>query len=267
MTEQTYTLSSTAAEFYETTFVPALFRPWAERLADEVALGPGQVAVDVACGTGIVARTLAARLDGSGAAGDITGIDANPAMLAVARRLRPDLTWLEGDAAALPLADACADVVTCQAALMFFPDRTAALREMVRIARPSGRIVVLVPGRLEHSAGYAALAGVVTRHAGRAAHDLLAGYFAAGDPDELRGLLARAGLTVTAFRTWAGATEVDSLDTFLTAELLPIAEQVPAEVRERIVAECRGALAPFLRPDGGIAAPIEAHLATAVPST
>jgi hypothetical protein len=108
---------------------------------------------------------------------------------------------------------------------------------------------------------------VVTRHAGRAAHDLLAGYFAAGDPDELRGLLARAGLTVTAFRTWAGATEVDSLDTFLTAELLPIAEQVPAEVRERIVAECRGALAPFLRPDGGIAAPIEAHLATAVPST
>jgi trans-aconitate methyltransferase len=260
MTEQTYTLSAAAAEFYETTFVPALFRPWAERLADAVAPRPGQVVVDVACGTGIVARTIAERLLSDHS---ITGVDANPAMLDVARRLRPGLNWLDGDAAELPLADATADLVTCQAALMFFPDRVAALREMARVTRPGGHVAVLVPGRLERSAGYAALADVVARHAGPGATALLAGYFAAGDPDLLARQLAAAGLEVERLTTWTGATRLASLDTFLDAELLPIADAVDQPTRDRIVADCRTALAPFLDPDGAIAAPIEAHLAVA----
>lgn len=261
--EQTYTLSAEAAEFYESTFVPALFRPWAERLADAAGPLAGRTIVDVACGTGIVARTLADRIDGAG--GSIVGVDANPAMLDVARRLRPDLTWLRGDAAALPCAAASADLVACQAALMFFPDRVAALREMARVVTPTGRVLLQVPGRLENSAGYVALSHVVARHAGVGARQLLAGYFAAGDPDDLRRDLAAAGLSVDAFRTWTGATRLDSVDTFLAVELLPLADRVDPDVRARIVADCRTALAPFTGPDGAISAPIEVHLVTASP--
>ena len=266
-TEQTYALSAEAAEFYESTFVPALFRPWAERLVDVAAPRPGRTVLDVACGTGIVARTVAERLDRETdtdrSDSSITGVDANPAMLAVARRLRPDLTWLEGDAAALPCPDAAADLVTCQAALMFFPDRVAALRELARVVEPAGLVVLHVPGRLESSAGYAALSDVVARHAGVEAQRLLAGYFAAGDPDLLREELTSAGLSVETFRTWIGATRLDSIDTFLAVELLPIADRVDPNVRDRIVADCRTALAPFTGPDGAVAAPIEAHLITA----
>ena len=261
---QTYALTADAAEYYESTFVPALFRPWAERLADAADPRPGQRILDVACGTGIVARTLAERLDRSAAsAGSITGVDVNPAMLDVARGLRPDLTWLAGDAAELPRPDVSADLVTCQAALMFFPDRVAALREMARVVAPAGRMLLHVPGRLERSAGYAALADVVARHAGAEAQQLLAGYFAAGNPAGLRADLAAAGLVVRAFDTWVGATRLDSIDTFLSVELLPVADLVDPEIRDRIVADCRTALAPFTTTDGAVAAPIEAHLVTA----
>jgi len=147
-------------------------------------------------------------------------------MLDVARRVRPDLTWLEGDAAALPRPDASADLVTCQAALMFFPDRVAALREMARVVAPTGQVVVQVPGRLEHSAGYVALAEVVSRHAGAEAQQVLSGYFAAGDPARLRADLAAAGLAVRTFDTWTGATRLGSIDTLGAIELLPVADRV-----------------------------------------
>jgi hypothetical protein len=146
---------------------------------------------------------------------------------------------------------------------MFFPDRVAALREMARVSEPAGRVVLQVPGRLENSAGYAALSGVVARHAGPEARRLLGGYFAAGDPHLLRQDLAAAGLLVETFGTWVGATRLDSIDTFLAVELLPISDRVDPDVRDRIVADCRTALAPFTGLDGAIAAPIEAHLITA----
>ena len=69
-------------------------------------------------------------------------------MLAVARRLRPQIDWRQGDATQLPFADASYDVVMSQFALMYFPDRTAALTEMVRVLRPGGRLVIAVWGPL-----------------------------------------------------------------------------------------------------------------------
>jgi 2-polyprenyl-3-methyl-5-hydroxy-6-metoxy-1,4-benzoquinol methylase len=74
MAEVRYQLSAEAAEFYETTFVPALFAAWARRLVDTVALTPGQAVLDVACGTGVVARTAA---DLAGDAGAVVGLDLN----------------------------------------------------------------------------------------------------------------------------------------------------------------------------------------------
>jgi ubiquinone/menaquinone biosynthesis C-methylase UbiE len=247
-----YTLSARAAEFYESTFVPALFGPWAARLVAAADLRPGTAVLDVACGTGVVARA-AAEVTGT----TVTGVDANPAMLAVARRSRPDLDWRTADAHALPFGDGTFDRVLCQAALMFFADQVAALREMRRVG---GRVVVQVPGRLSHSAGYQALADVVAQHT---ASPLVGSYFAAGDPERLRAWFAGAGLRIGHFETWTGATRLPSIDTFLDAELLPIADSIDAPTRDRIEADARTALAPYVSADGSIAAPIEVHLVTA----
>jgi len=257
--EVRYQLSAEAAEFYESTFVPALFAAWARRLVDTVDVTPGQPVLDVACGTGVVARTAA----GLAGAGAVVGVDLNEAMLAVARRIRPDLRWQHGDACALPFGDASFDLVLSQAGLMFFGGRVAALREMGRVAGVRGRVAVQVPGRLAASPGYRALAEVVARHAGREALDLLGAYFAVGEPEVLTHLVDAAGLRVEVFETWLGATRLDSVDTFLAVELLPLADRLDREVRDRIVEDCHTALAPFVDAAGAIAAPIEVHLVVA----
>lgn len=141
-------------EYYESTLVPALFRELAERLVQFADPMPGQAVLDVGCGTGIVARTVADRIGGQG---NVIGIDINESMLAVAGRLRPELGWRQADAGALPFEDDSFDLVCCQAALMYFPNRVAALREMARVVRPAGQVVVVVLGRLGESPGYLAL--------------------------------------------------------------------------------------------------------------
>lgn len=256
----TYRLTRDAAQFYESTFVPALFAEWASRLADASALAPGLSVLDVACGTGIVGRTVAARLNHRA---HVVGVDLNPAMLAVARRADPQVIWQDGDAAALPFGDGEFDRTACQAALMFFPEPVTALREMRRVTRPGGRVVVHVPGRLSRSPGYLALADAVTAQADPDAASLLGSYFTVGDPSLLTDLISRAGLTVDTVDTWTSATRLDSVDTFLDAELLPLAGSVDPDTRARLRVEAGTALIPFTDPRGRIAAPLEAHLITA----
>ena len=96
-------VSAEAAETYDAMFVPALFQPWAPRVANAAAVHSGESVADIACGTGVLARELARRV---GPAGSVVGIDNNPGMLAVARRQAPDIEWREARAEALPLPDA-----------------------------------------------------------------------------------------------------------------------------------------------------------------
>src|SRR5512145_434633 len=116
-----------AANAYEALFVPAIFAQWPPILADAARIQPGQRALDVACGTGALAREVVRR---TGANGHVAGLDANPGMLAVARRIAPTVEWHEGRAESLPFADGSFDAVVSQFALMFFTDRRQALREM-----------------------------------------------------------------------------------------------------------------------------------------
>ncbi|WP_127503383.1 class I SAM-dependent methyltransferase [Actinoplanes solisilvae] len=248
----TYALPADAAEFYESTFVPALFAGWARRLIEAVAPAVDETMLDVACGTGAVAC--------ASTAGRVTGLDLNPAMLAIARRKRPDLDWQLGDALELPFADGAFDVVVSQAALMFFPDRVGVLREMARVG---GRLGLQVPGRLAASPGYVALTEVVARHAGPAVAAVIGAYFNVGDPALLTDLCTRAGWHIDHFTTWMSATHLPTLDTFLHAELLPVSGHVDAATHARIVADCRVVLAPYLAADGSVSAPLEVQLITA----
>ena len=108
-----------AARAYDDYLVPNMFRPWARALLDHAALRPGERVLDLACGTGVVAREAAGRV---GVHGQVSALDLNPAMLEVARSHTaapgaPDIEWIEGSAQALPFADASFDVALCQQGL------------------------------------------------------------------------------------------------------------------------------------------------------
>ena len=221
--------------------------------------------MDVACGTGVVARAAADRMGG---AGQVTGVDLNPAMLAVARRLRSDIDWRQADAAALDLPDGSFDVVLCQSGLMFFPDVVQALREMGRVARPDGTVGIQVWDRRESQPGYAPLIEAAARHAGPDAVGLLSAYFSMGDLEQLAAHLAAAGLEITATHTREGAVRLPSLDAFVTVEVegSPLVERITPEVYAKIRADAVSGLAAYAGADGAAAVPIWGHVVTARPT-
>ena len=256
---ETFQLSAEAAERYEAQFVPAIFAEWAPRLVDMAGIEAGHRVLDVACGTGIVARTAADRLAGSG---EVVGLDLNPGMLAVARRVRPGLEWRQGDAADLPFPDRSFDRVLCQMALMFFPDRVQTLAEMARVTRSGGAVAVCVPAALDEQPAYGRFVQVAVEHAGAAARSLLGAYWSCGDLRELTGWFTAAGLVVAATRTELGTAAFDSPEDLAATEIQgsPLVERISDEIYHRIREGAREALRPFSRPDGSLAAPLRAHL-------
>jgi demethylmenaquinone methyltransferase / 2-methoxy-6-polyprenyl-1,4-benzoquinol methylase len=113
---------------------------WRVRAADEARLAPGGKALDVACGTGKLAIELAARV---GPGGSVTGLDFSEEMLALARAKEPSIDWRSGNALELPFPDGEFDAVTVGFGVRNFDDLAGGLRELRRVTRPGGRVVVL----------------------------------------------------------------------------------------------------------------------------
>ncbi|MEO1638934.1 MAG: methyltransferase domain-containing protein [Pseudomonadota bacterium] len=145
MPGENYQISGNAAEIYEAQKVPAIFAPLAKKTLETVQLGPQDILLDVACGTGIVARTARQRF---GPGPRIVGTDLNEGMIATARGLAGDdartCEWHVADVTALPFPDATFSVAICQQGIQFFPDREGALREIHRVMQPGGRILISV---------------------------------------------------------------------------------------------------------------------------
>lgn len=178
-------------ENYERFFVPAIGKPLANDLIRLAALHPGERVLDVACGTGIVAR-LASQQVGSN--GTVAGLDLNPGMLAVARSVTPadmSIEWYESGAEDMPLPDEAFDVVLCQISLQFMTDKLAALREMRRVLAPGGRLILNVPGPTAKT--FAALAQAMERHINPQAAGFVTHVFSLHDTTEIQQLLSEAG--------------------------------------------------------------------------
>lgn len=253
-----------AAWAYEGLHVDALFRQWARPVLDAAEVVSASRVLDVACGTGVLAREALARV---GPGGSVTGLDIAPGMLAVAESIEPGVTWTEGDAGDLPFDDDEFDAVVSQFGLMFFPDKLGALREMFRGAKPGHRIAVAVWDALERSAAYPAAVDLLERLAGPDAADALRAPFVLGDIDELRGLFEQAGASEVSIDTRSGTARFPSVRSMAEADLrgwLPVmGVDLDDALIEAILGEAEDALRDFVTADGAMVFDAPAHVVTA----
>jgi ubiquinone/menaquinone biosynthesis C-methylase UbiE len=231
---------SNAAEGYESYMVPTLFAPWAEHLIEGADVKTGQRVLDLGCGTGIVARQVAARL---GDKGSVVGIDRSANMLAVAdttaARDGLKVEWREGRAEALPFADASFDRVLSQFALMFFDDRPRALAEVHRVLAPGGGLSLNVWQGIDRHPFYRTLDRLIERKLGVGA---LESMFALGEPGVLRELLTQAGFRHVEIEPVSITSRFPNPEMFLAGEIevdtaaIPAMQGLTAADREAMVA-------------------------------
>jgi ubiquinone/menaquinone biosynthesis C-methylase UbiE len=266
--QEQWQLAGNAPEVYERYLVPAIFGPWAPVLNDLVRPQPDEHVLDVACGTGVVARVAAERV---GATGRVVGVDLNPGMLAVARALPPppgaSIVWHEGSADALPLPEASFDVVFCQLGLQYFPDRPKALREMCRVLRPSGRMALLVWRSIQHSPGFALLAEALAQHVSAEAAAIMRAPFAFEEAETLRSLTEGAGFHAVEAQATRGTVRFPSPADFVRWQAAgsplagPVA-QASERARDALLDQMLIVLRPYVGAEG-LVFPIAAHLVQA----
>ena len=256
-------LDGDSAAAYEQFLVPAIFEPFARALVARAALVPGERVLDVACGTGVVARHAAPRV---GERGRVVGVDINQGMLAVAAVAAPGVEWRQGDAAALPFADGEFDVVLCEQALMFFDDREAALRELRRVLVGGGRVALSVWRSLAHNWVYDAFATALDRHAGPAAGAMMRSPFPDWSAEELRGALTSAGFRDVRIGLEVGSEQWPSAAEMLRREAAssPLAGPIGAlarDAREALIDDLARALHDYTD-DERVVFPVETYVAT-----
>jgi ubiquinone/menaquinone biosynthesis C-methylase UbiE len=265
-------LGGSAPELYQRYLVPAVTGQWAADLVERAALQPGERVLDVACGTGVVARLAAARV---GPSGRVAALDLNPGMLAVARALPGEpgegaaavIEWYEGSALALPFPDASFEVSFCQLGLQFFPDRPQALQEMRRVLAPAGRLALSVFGPIEHNPATCALATALDHHLGADAARVKRTEHALADPEQLRILVAQNGFRDVVVETLTKWMHFPSPIEYVRIQLAatPLASfvaQYDATAQEQLVnalvAEVGAALGPYVGQEG-LTFPQEVH--------
>ncbi|HUR32847.1 MAG TPA: methyltransferase domain-containing protein [Vicinamibacterales bacterium] len=208
-------------EMYERWLVPPLFRPWVDDTFEAIGLAPADRVLDVACGTGIVARVARERL---GAAAVVVGVDVNPGMLAVARTTAPAIDWREGDVRTLPLAATEQfDVVVCQQGLQFMADKPAAVAAMRGALAPRGRMALLTWRPLEDVPLFKALHGVCERHLG----PVVDRRHSFGHAEPLAALLREAGMREPRVRTLRRAIRVEDAAIFIRLNAMALVGMSP----------------------------------------
>ena len=214
------------AESYENYMVPSLFAPWASYLIQRANPQPGERVLDIACGTGIVARSVAPHV---GPQGMVIGLDVNPDMIsmacAVAERDHVEIEWHTSSAEQLPFSDENFDLVFCQFGLMFFADRHAALKEMHRVLRKGGRAVLSVWQGLDRHPFYQTLHDVSHQHLGKSSVQAV---FSLGDSQELRKLLTGSGFQHIEIESVSITARFPQPDEFLAWEIDVDPAETPA---------------------------------------
>jgi ubiquinone/menaquinone biosynthesis C-methylase UbiE len=260
----------TPAEVYDQEVVTNIFSEWTPQLVATGAPAAGERVLDLACGSGSVARAAAPALGPSGA---IVGADPNPGMLAVARARGVEggatVEWVEAPAQHLPLPDDHFDLVLCQQGLQFVPEKEAAAAEIARVLRPGGRLALSVWSGLDANPVQLAYNESLVVHVGAA---IFTAPFSFGDPTALRTLLEGVGLVDVTVVEETRHARFDSVRHFAEVHVIGAAAVIPElaalspEERDRIIewstTDLTATAGPYL--DGGsFRIPMSSLVATA----
>ncbi|MDQ6874300.1 MAG: class I SAM-dependent methyltransferase [Actinomycetota bacterium] len=203
-----------AADAYEGVLVPRLFTPCAVYLLTRLGLHPGEILLDVACGTGVVARLAAPVL---GTAGRVFARDLTEAMIerGGSERLPADSAPIEygvAPADRLDIADEAMDVVTCQQGLQFFPDAPEAVREMHRVLRPGGRVGIAVWRSIDECPLWAAAQAATAQRLDETQAAVLSAPFSWPGEEALLDVLREAGFNDLVVSTHTVVMHFDARD-------------------------------------------------------
>jgi SAM-dependent methyltransferase len=262
-------LEGSAAELYQRYLVPAITSKWAEDLVNRAQPRAGDAVLDVACGTGIVAR-LAAKTQAK-----VTGLDLNAGMLAVARDVPTEgvlINWIEGSALDLPFPPDSFDVVLCQLGLQFFPDQGRAVQEMRRVLRNTGRVALSVYSPIERTPGANAFVRALDDVLGADASRIKRGEHSFGDTAQLHTLLKVAGFgavdvqtvvqTIT-FPSVLDYVKFQLLATPMTVLLTDRSEPERHEIISSVASKTVALSTPAMLAGGRFTFPQEAYVASA----
>jgi ubiquinone/menaquinone biosynthesis C-methylase UbiE len=249
---------------YERYMVPIHCEHRAMDLLDRVHLEPREHVLDVACGSGIVARHAARWV---GDLGKVVGIELNPAMLDVARQVSAyteSVEYLQGDAAALPVSDASFDVVLCQHAIMFFPDREASVREMHRVLKPRGRVAVSVFRSADFNPAFKHLVTALERHGGPEAAEFMRSPFIMESVPQMRTLFEQAGFDDICVTNRIETLRYPSVAHLVRYETLNIADAAlhTTETQEALIEEMSALVADYVD-DHGVVFPAQDYVVVA----
>jgi ubiquinone/menaquinone biosynthesis C-methylase UbiE len=271
MSDGHWQLEGSAAELYQRYLVPAITTKWAEDLVERAQPRPGEAVLDIACGTGVVARLTAKRLRD----GQVTGLDLNPGMLTVARGVPSEgapISWIEGSALDLPFPRDAFDVVLCQLGLQFFPDQQQGLREMRRVLRSSGRVALSVYSPIERTPGAYAFVLALDEALGAGSSLIKRGEHSFTDPAQLETLLKDADFAAVSVQTVEQTIAFPSVLDYVRFQLLatPMTALLKDKTepdRQKIIASVASRTAALAAPsmlDGGrFTFPQEAYVAIA----
>ncbi len=240
------------AEAYEKVIAQHVFAPWTADLLQRAAPRKGDRVLDLACGTGIVTRSVAAMV---GSEGSVVGLDISPDMLAVARRLAPTggapVEFHEGSGTEMPFPDTSFDLVLCQQGLQFFPDHQVGLNEIRRVLAPGGRAAVSVWRDIEAQPFMKAMDGVVAKHVAPGALSLP---FSLSDGTYLERLAKNAGFAEVNVQGASMSNKAGDPDTVApmmmqgAAAVLPQFAAMTEEQRRAAIEGMRADLVQAVRP-------------------
>lgn len=251
------------ANVYDQYFVPALFHHWGPVVADAAGVSTGQRVLDVACGTGALTVAVAERVGPEGA---VVGLDPNDDMLSVARRKASAIDWQQGQAESLPFPDQSFDAVVSQFGFMFFEGPSTALREMMRVLKPGGRLAVAVCDALDHSPGYAVFTELLHRLFGEEVAQSFRAPFLCGDPDLLHSHCKDAGISDAKVARHEGKVHFDTVGALVSTERAcawTLGGVLDEAQFERLLPKAKESLQPFVTPDGTVAFDMPALIVTA----